>query len=104
MTSGTARSRRIPAGKDTSAAAIAVARRLPQLCHASSSMERTADAASRASQGRQDGGALLDEGGEQLPGIVTGCERFGLFVRLDDTCAEGLLPFARWETAGSFVR
>ena len=24
--------------------------------------------------------------------MVCGCERFGLFVMLDDTCAEGLLP------------
>jgi ribonuclease R len=25
-------------------------------------------------------------------GVVTGCERYGLFVMLEDTCAEGLLP------------
>lgn len=80
------------AGKDTSAAAIAVARRLPQLCHASSSMERTADAASRASQDVKMAELYSTKVGGSYPGIVTGCERFGLFVRLDDTCAEGLLP------------
>ena len=80
------------AGKDTSAAAIAVARRLPQLCHASSSMERTADAASRASQDVKMAELYSTKVGSSYPGIVTGCERFGLFVRLDDTCAEGLLP------------
>ena len=30
--------------------------------------------------------------GERLTGVVSGCERFGLFVTLDDTYAEGLVP------------
>ena len=34
----------------------------------------------------------LDRIGERYSGIVVGCERYGLFVMLDDTCAEGLLP------------
>lgn len=30
--------------------------------------------------------------GERAVGTVTGCERFGLFVTLDETYAEGLVP------------
>jgi ribonuclease R len=30
--------------------------------------------------------------GEDFSGMVVGVERYGLFVALDDTCAEGLLP------------
>jgi ribonuclease R len=30
--------------------------------------------------------------GESFPGIVSGVERYGVFVRLDESSAEGLLP------------
>ena len=30
--------------------------------------------------------------GESFSGVVVGVERYGLFVELDDTCAEGLVP------------
>ena len=65
---------------------------LPQLCRTCSERERAADGASRASQKIKM--AELFEGriGERLPGTVSGCERFGLFVTLDDTYAEGLVP------------
>ena len=65
---------------------------LPQLCRTCSERERAADAAGRASQKIKM--AELYEGriGEHASGTVTGCERFGLFVMLDDTCAEGLVP------------
>jgi ribonuclease R len=33
-----------------------------------------------------------DHVGEAFPGIVDGVERFGIFVVLDDTMAEGLVP------------
>lgn len=68
------------------------AKLLPQLCRTCSERERIADAAGRASQRVKI--AELYEGriGESFSGVVVGCERFGLFVRLDDTCAEGLLP------------
>ena len=65
---------------------------LPQLCRTCSERERAADAAGRASQKIKM--AELCEGriGERASGTVTGCERFGLFVMLDETCAEGLVP------------
>ncbi len=65
---------------------------LPQLCRTCSERERAADAAGRASQKIKM--AELYEGriGERASGTVTGCERFGLFVLLDETCAEGLVP------------
>lgn len=69
-----------------------VAVRLPQICRAASELERAADAAARASQKVKM--AELYEGhvGESFPGVVVGVERYGLFVMLDGTCAEGLLP------------
>lgn len=65
---------------------------LPQLCRTCSDLERVADAAARASQKVKM--AELYEGrlGEEAWGTVVGVERFGLFVELDETCAEGLLP------------
>lgn len=80
------------AGKDGGREQRAVERVLPQLCEACSSMERTADAAARDSQKVKM--AELYEGrvGQVERGVVSGCERFGVFVSLDETCAEGLLP------------
>ena len=80
------------AGKDDGREQRAVERVLPQLCEACSSMERTADAAARDSQKVKM--AELYEGrvGQVERGVVSGCERFGAFVSLDETCAEGLLP------------
>lgn len=90
------------AGRDGATAMAAVTRRLPQLCHDASSMERTADAASRASQDIKMAELFSTRVGQCYAGVVTGCERFGLFVMLDDTCAEGLLPVRalgeRWLT------
>lgn len=68
------------------------ARLLPQLCRTCSERERIADSAAHASQRIKMAELYADRIGESFPGIVVGCERFGLFVRLDDTCAEGLLP------------
>ena len=80
------------AGRDGAPAMTAVMRRLPQLCRDASSMERTADAASRASQSIKMAELFSTKVGQCYAGVVTGCERFGLFVMLEDTCAEGLLP------------
>lgn len=65
---------------------------LPQLCRTCSERERAADSAGRASQKIKM--AQLYEGrvGERCSGVVSGCERFGLFVTLDETYAEGLVP------------
>lgn len=65
---------------------------LPQLCRTCSDGERAADAAGLESQEAKM--AELYEGriGMRCSGIVVGCERYGLFVMLDDTCAEGMVP------------
>ena len=67
-------------------------RMLAQLCRTCSDRERVAESADRASQRIKM--AELYEGriGLRYSGVVVGCERFGLFVMLDDTCAEGFLP------------
>ena len=65
---------------------------LPQLCRTCSERERAADGASRASQKIKMAELFEERIGERLPGTVSGCERFGLFVTLDDTYAEGLVP------------
>ena len=65
---------------------------LPQLCRTCSDQERVADMASRDSQKAKMAELFQQRVGERFSGIVVGCERYGLFVMLDDTCAEGLLP------------
>lgn len=70
----------------------AVAVVLPQLCRTCSDQERVADAAARDSQKAKMAELFAGRVGESYSGIVTGCERYGLFVMLDDSCAEGLLP------------
>lgn len=69
-----------------------VATQLPQLCRSCSDRERVADGAARASQKVKMAEYYSDRVGERFSGIVVGVERYGLFVMLDDTCAEGLLP------------
>lgn len=69
-----------------------VFRQLPQICRTCSERERVADAAARASQRVKMSAYYADRIGERFSGVVVGVERFGLFVMLDDTCAEGLLP------------
>lgn len=69
-----------------------VANVLPQLCRTCSDQERVADMASRDSQKAKMAELFQQRVGERFSGIVVGCERYGLFVMLDDTCAEGLLP------------
>jgi ribonuclease R len=69
-----------------------VAEALPQLCRDCSDRERVADSASRASQKVKMAELFSGHVGEDFSGMVVGVERYGLFVALDDTCAEGLLP------------
>ena len=80
------------AGKVDSPEQKAVAKALPQLCRTCSERERVADAASRDSQKIKMAQLFSERIGERYSGVVVGCERYGLFVMLDDTCAEGLLP------------
>ena len=65
---------------------------LPQICRTCSERERVADDAARDSQKVKMAQLYAEHIGERYSGIVVGCERYGLFVMLDDTCAEGLLP------------
>lgn len=67
-------------------------RALPQLCRTCSEKERVADAASRASTRIKLAELYAERLGEACSGVVMGCERFGLFVMLDETHAEGFLP------------
>ena len=55
-------------------------------------MERTADAAARDSQKVKMAELYGKRIGAREAGVVSGCERFGVFVSLDDTCADGLIP------------
>lgn len=80
------------AGKDGCPEQRAVERLLPQLCNDCSRMERTADAAARDSQKVKMAELYGGRVGERESGVVSGCERFGAFVTLDNTCADGLIP------------
>ena len=66
-------------------------RALPQLCATCSERERVADAAARASQKIKMAEFYQSRIGEEAWGTIDGVERFGLFVTLDATYAEGLL-------------
>lgn len=65
---------------------------LPQLCRTCSERERVADSASKASQRIKMAELFSERIGCRYSGVITGCERFGAFVMLDETCAEGFLP------------
>lgn len=80
------------AGKSGTSEQAAVERLLPQLCRDCSERERTADAASWMSQRIKMAEYYAPHVGETYSAIISGVERFGLFVMLDDTCAEGLVP------------
>lgn len=80
------------AGKDGCPEQRAVEHLLPQLCNDCSRMERTADAAARDSQKVKMAELYGKRIGAREAGVVSGCERFGVFVSLDETCADGLIP------------
>ena len=67
---------------------------LPQLCRASSTCERTADAAAHASQKVKVAQYYAGRVGERATGTVSWISDLGAFVRLDDTGAEGLVRMA----------
>lgn len=69
-----------------------VERALPQLCRTCSERERVAESAARASERVKMAEYYQDRIGKKYSGVVVGCERFGLFVMIDKTCAEGFLP------------
>jgi ribonuclease R len=67
-------------------------RELPQLLRTCSDRERVADVAARDSQKAKMAELFADWVGQRFVGAVSGCSRSGLFVVLDETCAEGLVP------------
>jgi ribonuclease R len=64
--------------------------------------ERRAMAAERDSTDRYVAAYMADRVGAEFPGRVTGVTRFGLFVRLAETGAEGLIPIR--SLGGEFFR
>ena len=57
--------------------------------------ERRAMAAERDATDRYIAAFLADRVGADFPGRITGVTRFGLFVRLDETGADGLVPISQ---------
>lgn len=64
---------------------------IPQICKHSSQMERVAAAASNESQAAKLAEYMGGFVGQEFEGVVVSVQPFGLFVRLRETSAEGLL-------------
>ncbi|MEQ8751740.1 MAG: RNB domain-containing ribonuclease, partial [Amphiplicatus sp.] len=96
------------------------AKDLSKLAEKTSDFERRAMAAERESKDRYLAGYLSDRVGVEFGGRIRGVTRFGLFVMLDETGADGFVPMRslgpdRWrfeegshsvisETTGAFYR
>ena len=80
------------AGMPGSSEMRSITEALPQLCVDCSEGERRADAATRDSQSVKMAELLTPHVGERFSGVISGCASHGLYVTLDDTLAEGLLP------------
>ena len=68
------------------------AARLPKIAESISDMERRAIAVEREASDRYLAGYLADRIGEEFDGRIRGVTRFGLFVMLDETGADGFVP------------
>ena len=68
------------------------ARRLPDIAAHITHTERRAMAAERDATDRYVAAFLSDKVGARFEGRITGVTRFGLFIRLTDTGADGLVP------------
>jgi ribonuclease R len=73
----------------------AQAARLPQIAEAITAAERRAMAAERDATDRYVAAFLADRIGAEFEGRITSVTRFGLFVRLKETGADGIVPVAR---------
>ncbi len=82
---------RVGQAKSGGKARLEQERVLPQLCATCSERERGAEAAARTSQKIKMAEFYQSRIGEEAWGTIDGVERFGLFVTLDATYAEGLL-------------
>ena len=69
--------------------------RLKDTAEAITFAERRAMAAERDATDRYVAAFLADRVGAEFPGRITGVTRFGLFVRLDETGADGLVPVSK---------
>jgi exoribonuclease R len=69
----------------------AMANILPELCRQASTRERVADAAAHATQKVKVAQYYASRVGERAAGTVVWIDQMGMFVRLDDTGAEGLV-------------
>ncbi|MEY8437329.1 VacB/RNase II family 3'-5' exoribonuclease [Atopobiaceae bacterium 24-176] len=87
--------RALAQGKLSSREWRAAERLLPQRCRDCSDGERRAAAAEHESQAIKMAEFYAGRIGSVERGVVSGCERFGLFVTLDETGATGLLPVRR---------
>ena len=67
-------------------------RMLPQLCRDASDRERSADSAASATQKIKVAQYYEDHLGERETGTISWVTSMGLFVRLDSTQVEGLVP------------
>jgi ribonuclease R len=65
---------------------------LPAIAEQVTMTERRSMAAERAAMDRYMAAFLEERVGATFPGRITGVTRFGLFVRLDETGADGLVP------------
>jgi ribonuclease R len=66
--------------------------RLPETAEHITAAERRAMAAERDATDRYVAAFLSDKEGAEFEGRITGVTRFGLFIRLDGTGADGLIP------------
>lgn len=73
------------------------AARLSETAEHISQTERRAEAAERASTDRYLAEYLSDRVGAEFEGRISGVTRFGLFVRLSESGADGLIPIASLE-------
>lgn len=65
---------------------------LEEICDHISKTERTSMEAERNATDRFTAAYLSDQIGAEFPGRITGVTRFGLFVELDETGADGIVP------------
>ena len=77
--------------------------RLPAIAEAVSATERRAMIAERTAADRYLSAFMSDQIGECFRGQISGVSRAGLFVKLDDTGADGLVPISRLGAERFFV-
>lgn len=70
-------------------------RELVLVCRSCSERERRAEAAASASQRHKQASYYAERVGQRASGVVSSVTSFGMFVMLDDTLAEGLVPIGK---------